>query len=186
MKIFKAFLSNGHATASWAAWNNFVLTNFFNRETATNLRSRYSEKHSRFFTDLGYYNHFGAVAGKSFFSEHKQWHQYCFGLHLIWNCVFEPFQMDLWWKSQSKKCQPRSRFQNPDCQKKPSILFSNFDYNDNQYKQITGNVFVSDQIQWLCIGVLLVLFWLRFSALKWINGGKMKYENRKLQSKVDV
>ena len=109
-------------------------------------------------------------------------HRYSFGLHLIWNQVFELFQMDLCWKSQSRKCQPRSDFQNPDCQKKHSIFFSNFDYS--QYKQITANLFVSDQIQ--CIGVRLVFFRFRFCSLKWINGVKMKYENRKFQSKADV
>ena len=38
-------------------------------------------------------------------------HRYSFGLHLIWNRVFEPFSMDLWWKSQSRKCWPRSGFE---------------------------------------------------------------------------
>ena len=44
LKILYFFLSNGKAAASWTAWNNFVLTIFFYRETATNLRSRYSGK----------------------------------------------------------------------------------------------------------------------------------------------
>ena len=38
-------------------------------------------------------------------------HRYSFGLHLIWNRVFEPFSMELWWKSQSRKCWPRSGFE---------------------------------------------------------------------------
>ena len=38
-------------------------------------------------------------------------YRYSFGLHLIWNRVFEPFGMDLWWKSQSRKCWPRSGFE---------------------------------------------------------------------------
>ena len=56
-------------------------------------------------------------------------YRYSFGLHLIWNQVFEPFYMDLWWNSQSRECQPRSGFKNPDCQKKHSILFSKFGYS---------------------------------------------------------
>ena len=47
LKILYFFLSNGKAAASWTAWNNFVLTIFFYRETATNLRSRYSEKNQQ-------------------------------------------------------------------------------------------------------------------------------------------
>lgn len=38
-------------------------------------------------------------------------YRYSFGLHLIWNRVFEPFGKDLWWKSQSRKCWPRSGFE---------------------------------------------------------------------------
>ena len=38
-------------------------------------------------------------------------HRYSFGLHLIWNRDFKPFGKDLWWKSQSRKCWPRSGFE---------------------------------------------------------------------------
>ena len=38
-------------------------------------------------------------------------YRYSFGLHSIWNRVFEPFGNDLWWKSQSRKWWPRSGFE---------------------------------------------------------------------------
>ena len=100
----------------------FCFDEFSFSKTTIKRKSRYSGKAQqivhrfRLFTIIWY-----SCSNIIFFD---QKHRYFFGLNLSGSQVFQPFQMDLWWKTQNRKCLPRSGFQNPDYQKNHSTLFT--------------------------------------------------------------
>ena len=129
-------------------------------------------------------NHFGADVAQSSFSDHKQW--LCTGIFLVFIWFEIKFLSLFIWicdgivKAESASLGQVSKIQI--VRKSTAYYFQSLVIH-NQYKQITANLFVSDQIQWLCIGDVLVFFRL-FPKMKYVV--KMKCEHRKLKSKADV